>query len=46
MNSQSPNAHDIKAKAKEREEIQRQLEAFAKQGGIPLIIPTNPEKKA
>jgi hypothetical protein len=41
----STHSHDIKAKERERAEIQRQLEAFAKQGGIPLIIPTNPEKK-
>jgi hypothetical protein len=39
------NTHDIKAKERERAEIQRQLEAFAKQGGLPIIIPTTKEPK-
>lgn len=43
--SVSTHSHDVRAREKERQEIQRQLEAFDKQGGLPIIIPTNPEKK-
>lgn len=45
MTHESTHSHDCKAKDAERQALQRQLDEWAAKGNIPLIIPTNPEKK-
>ena len=42
--SESNHAHDIKAKAKEREEMERLMAEFLAKGGIPMPVPSKEGK--